>query len=325
MRACTVVLFILLAWAPPCFGQERKEGSILVLDAAINSDRVNVREYPSTTAKVLTKLDTGHKLVVRGISEGSETIEGKIGHWLAVSVEKPGISLPIYGYVYSAYVKGGSELRPRTLAASKFVPGQGSLSPRLTITATKGGSVYVHEVPLLKDEAQDFYTFCFNTGGSAYYDEPVGTYAWRPETNEVFFVSYYSEPLGLGVYVSADLRYAFVRSHKNYTSKGIGEFNRLYIQVFRIPDGKAVFQGYVADQLRIDAHSFEFIYYYNAGEFDCDAETQRYAEAYWREANTPPWKTDDRITFVRVHFRLDLDTMERSFGFCDQVGYELAL
>ena len=297
-------------------------GGAFAFRSEINSDRVNVREYPSLAGKVIAKLSTASKVIVTGISRNADRLDGHNGYWLRVnwSQDKPFTS-GYGGWVYSKYVKDCADLQPRKMSASQS-EGDAKLSPpKLHVSSSNSNSTIEHIVYLIKVPSQEFCTFSINDNtGDCSYDEIPGTYAWFPETNEVKHLTYIGSP-NSPAYLTDDLKYVLQPSMSHFSTKVALE-SRPRIAVWTVSTGAKVFEGFSVDP-NLNMHDIDIVYYYAKGSPEkFDAETVTHATEFWAN-NQAPWLDTETMRFVVVKYRLNLDTMDRQFQNCEYVIYSL--
>jgi hypothetical protein len=303
MKQTIIALFAFLLIASTISAQVIRSGQNLLLASKTNDGPINVREYPSTKAKVVAKLQRGDKVLVWGMAEGREIIDGERGYWLQVDYGKAPLAL---GWVYATYVEGGKKLKPRRVVIGE----RSATDPNLLSFRAEGdaGSI-VHTTRVYKTESADFYTFCVtDPAEERSYDELLGTFAWYPATNEARYVT----PLldyGQGVYLTDDLEFA-VRAESFATL-----YNGLKpVAVYRISDGKKLFDGFGPSQDTLSGRSIRIALVYKAGNaLGVDRETEKHALEFMAERSID---SIPRYGYVVVNYELAIDTMKRDFLDC---------
>ncbi|MBN2224244.1 MAG: SH3 domain-containing protein [Deltaproteobacteria bacterium] len=85
-----VLLLLLLAASLDCFAAE---------NATITGDALNIREKPTTDAKVVGSLNKGTRIEALAHTDATDSIAGFTGYWYYI------IYKGVYGYVFGKYVK----------------------------------------------------------------------------------------------------------------------------------------------------------------------------------------------------------------------------
>jgi hypothetical protein len=296
-----------------CLAQEFREGRYIFLSTSIDDDRVNVRDAPSLGGKVLARLDKGAKVIVRGMAEGRDLIEGKRGYWLFVDYGKSGYA---WGWVYAAYVRGCADLKPRSLVASAWEPEKKYFKLKLESVGAKDR--LAHSVFLMfRDAAQDFYTFFVSEvdGETISYDELIGTYAWFPDARELRYLTYLTQEGNMPFCVTSDLEYALI------TDPLPSAFSGSAVSVYRLSDGKKVFEGLGQRPYDLKGHSLDIrVIYSSATSRSVDAESRAYALEFLAERKANGHSDSlPSYGYIVVMYRVDLETLSREFIGC---GYD---
>ena len=243
---------------------------------------------------------------------------GLLGFWLRVeAVAKDEGSAPKIGWIYSRYVKNGSQLRPSTIFASTFQQATAKTNAKLTIIVDRDGKrqpvvVYPYHI-----NSQPFYTFTWSDDedGFVYKDIP-GTYLWHPDTNKIDHVTYRGDSEeSAWVCFTDDLKYTLQDFGTGPGVRGLGVWNTR--------SGAEVFSGsYVSKLLNMKDHEIDIVYEYTEWTIkdgQIDSETEKHASEFMTKNPVPAERTDGLTNTLLVEYRLNLDTRVRKFLNCEYV------
>jgi hypothetical protein len=280
----------------------------------INDDNVNVRELPSIKSKVITKLLKGAKLIVSGISEKSDNIDGEICYWLRIAKQEDPKIKPL-GWVFGKYVFNGTSITPSKLKINSFGYGKNFNGEPLSITYFSGTKKIEDTVRAHYDVKNSYYTFSY-TSTNTYYDWHCvpGSYILYPETGELKHISYIgSSEEATWVLFSSDLKYLIqVTGSLGFS----GWMNR--IDVWNISNNTKVFSGnhygYNGDTKLRDSkndHIIQVAYpvsWYSWSHGGIDDELLAFTKNYLSENKISSEAEANKIIIIGT---IDLDTMER--------------
>jgi hypothetical protein len=288
-----------------------------VYKTTVNDNRVNVRSLPSTSAKVVGQKNKGDVVYITGFSSDKETLDGHEGYWVRVSLMNDLSWDDKNGWIFSKYANldAGVSVSEMTVAMVNPATARNALSLKLNIKRYNASKEVTVAPQRLNDQA--FYTFTWSDDESDFlYCDPVGTFIWNPETNEIKHISY----MGYGMesawcLVTNDLKYLLQDFGTGPAPRGLG--------VFDMETSASLYSGSYYGNLEYDGRSvvvIEELNLWDTEHRDIDAQSLKYATEFKNKASMTEdqikWKNEGGGIAVIVRYRLDLSTMKREFIGC---------
>jgi hypothetical protein len=173
------------------FSQETNQIKNINKYSYINDDNVNVRELPTKKSGIVKKINKDSKIVITGVSEKPESIDGTICYWLRINEVEKGKEIPV-GWVFGKYIADGDQIKPSVISINNYYIVPYNYSIEIQISFTVNGQEVLDKVIGYFDPVQKFYTFSYTTDNFRKYDWHCipGTYIFYPEKNEIKHIAY---------------------------------------------------------------------------------------------------------------------------------------
>lgn len=217
------------------FGGKRLQTNIL-------TDKAMVHALPNEKSEVLFQAQFNQVFDVINFSDTKSEVDGVSGYWVyCYASDEQGTGEK--GWVHSKDINIDrlAEVSEITLAYEKS-----DRSIYINVLRHSGESfdlvecVYISRFP-----GQDFYTFVWNSDyDQAFYTDPVGTFAWYPETNEIKHISYFGSIADCGwTRASDDQKFIFEDYGTAPGIRGLG--------IFDVEKNKIIFSGSYYEDLEL--------------------------------------------------------------------------
>ncbi len=188
----------------------------------------------------------------------------------------------------------------------------------LEISINRGADSFITKVNASQMENQNFYTFCWNDCSSGFhYSDPIGTFIYDPETDEIKHVSLIGPLESLLTFIATnDCKYIL----GIITMEPFGTFS-----VWDPQKGTSIISGNFFDSLFYDGNSIIIGYDFAMNEqldtdYNKNKEYFEYADSFRKE--NP--RTEEQLSWgnqcrIYVKYRLDLNSLEKTFIDCEYV------
>lgn len=164
-----------------------------ILQTNVIADGVPVRSLPDDSSSCVHTAINSQLFNVTGYSDSKDEIDGFSGYWVkAYACDEQGTGKS--GWIFSKYINVKPEVDVTDLEYKETLS-QKDTTAEIYVqfnrhTDEKDSPVikiYAERIP-----SQDFYTFRWSQDEmDFFYCDPVGTFAWYPETNEIKHISYF--------------------------------------------------------------------------------------------------------------------------------------
>lgn len=300
----------------PIFSIEEREYFGSIAKATVNDNFVNVRLMPSQSSEKVDLFNKGDVVEIRGFSDKREVIDGYNGYWLKVSIEKglDGYYSDWCGWIFSKYVDVPNEIEASSFSVIDTELSEDGRVSKLKLKITrynedKEVTIYPSKMP-----NQSFYTFVWSDDISDFmFCDPVGTFKWFPETNEIRHITYMGDgEKSAWCLISDDEKYLFKDFGTAPGVRGLG--------IFEIATNKSIFSGsylrdleYVDDSMTV----VEACTSWAIREKYVSEETIRHAEEYKKQLPEEKLsRVETGLDFIVVRYRFNLNTREKSYLDC---------
>lgn len=279
--------------------------------AYILENKVNLRNYPSLKAEIISKLEESDFVNIIGFSGEKEIIDGFEGYWLNVLVPKNQKK----GWIFSKYV----DIQEQDVSKIKFVE----------LVPAQNGRIPLIKLSYTIDDEEKFVNVYYNTWNNNYvilwnynedgfhYSNQPGIYFLDKNTYELKHITYFGtsgdddeEAPHAWTMFTDDLEYIIQDSG---TSPGIRG-----IKAWRLKDFKEVYSGSYYGR-EIKGHKILVVYSCDDWAIEngyTDKEIIEYGEK-WKKENPIPEKilkdkqeTDLSLELI-IYCYIDLDTGKR--------------
>lgn len=314
-------LFFILLLSSLIFAEEiKREDYGTIFKTTVNDNRVNVRDMPSRGSKVVGQKNKGDVVYVTGFSVEKETIDNYEGYWVRISLAKNESWSDSGGWIFSKYINVDRSLNVSEITVAKVNPATSRSLLNIALNVKRNN--VIKEVAVLPRSLNNgkFYTFTWSDDERDFwYGDPVGTFIWYPETNEIKHISY----LGYGMesawcLVTDDFKYLL----QDY---GTGPGPRA-LGIYDMETNASLFSGSYYRDLEYDGKSVivvQVLESWDTEHSDIDAQSVQYATEF--KKNTPmteeqiKWKNSSGDVAVIVRYRLELSTMKKEYIDCQYI------
>lgn len=262
---------------------------------------------------------------IRGYSNTKEKIKNYEGYWLKVSIENNdgyySDGNGDYGWIFSQYVDVDPNVNVSTLKVIKSGARTELNEKYLTLEIDRNGSKIETDVVPDKLSNQPFYTFVWSDDMYDFiYSDPVGTFKWNPETNEIQNITNMGSTTGYAwCSVTDDYKFLLQDYGTCPCPRGIG--------VFDIETNKQVFLGTYCFDLDYDGdNNITIVEVYdpmNAKNNYIEEKSVTYAEKFINDipmsGKDLEWKDKRCDVYVIVKYRFNLISKERKYIGCDYI------
>lgn len=165
----------------------------IFLEVSVNDDNVNLRSGPGTNFEVDSQVKKGDVLYVMGFDQHRVKVDGTTGYWVQVYNEANGYCYP--SWIFSKFIDMNRSLKVNKVEYASKTENDNGIVEHLVLkfTKTRTGET-VEKTVYYPHNCGEYYSFTWNTEDSDFdFADPVGTFIWYPNTNEVAHVSSYGE------------------------------------------------------------------------------------------------------------------------------------
>jgi hypothetical protein len=303
----------------PQFSLIQREYFGTIAKASVNDNDVNIRLHPNISAEKIGKVNKGEIVEIRGFSINKEIIDGYNGYWLKVSItnDKDGYYIDNFGrfgWIFSKFVDIDPSVEVSTMKILKVNPKTDRTLMSITLELDRNGQKIQTEIVPDKMKNQNFYTFVWSDDIEDFlYSDPVGTFKWIPDTNEIQHLTYMGSDCESAWCLVTDNSKYFLQDYGTSPGpRGVG--------IFDLETNKRIYSETYYKDLEYDGDYITVVEVYNWWNVDkkrIDEDSIKLAEEFISKTSMTEedkkWKTDGGSVDVIVKYRLNLITGEKKY------------
>lgn len=294
-----------------------------IAKTSVKDDDVDIRRFPNPSSESIAKASKGDIVEIRGYSIEQEEIDGYRGYWVKVSVadNEDGYyrdNFGSFGWIFSKFVDVDPEIAVSALRVVKVNPKTDRTAMNLLLEIDRNGEKAEKKVVPSKLQNQAFYTFVWSDDIPGFlYSDPVGTFKWNPDTNELSHLTYMgSDCESAWCLVTDDKKYLLQDYGASPGPRGLG--------IFDMRTNKQLYSGSYYRDLEYDGKSVTIVKVYNSWSVQykhIDERSIMHAEEFLKDTPVAgeglTYNSEGGVGEIFVKYRLDLATRELDYLNCE--------